>query len=46
VSVAKYETQVVATIPAGKEQVFVQLNANADIGMAPLSFLSMKQALT
>jgi len=32
VAVARGETQVVATIPAGKEQVFVQLDANADIG--------------
>jgi hypothetical protein len=34
VTVAKSETQFVATIPAGKEQVFVQLAADADIGNA------------
>jgi len=34
--VAKSETQFVATIPAGKEQVFVQLAADADIGNASM----------
>ena len=35
-SVAQSETQYVATIPSGKDQVFVQLNADADIGRAKL----------